>query len=790
MFEFIAKAVYINLEKRKDRKEEIEKELKKYFPEDKILRFNAIEDTRKGIGCSLSHIGVLEMAIENKWDNCLIVEDDLIWSNFDIGYEILEKLIKIKYDVIMLSSTYSDIDNKNYRLKKGQTTLAYLVSKSYYEILLENIKEGLKNLIETKIYHNFALDVYFKKLQEKDNWYGIFPNLCVQRPTYSDIEKNFRNYIAEGCYANHNTNFQMQISQIYLNEYDDTPPKSLQILIKKIKEICKNRNWVYKLYDKISLREFIKDNYDIEILNTYDSLYSFAYKSDIGRYCILNKLGGWYFDISMDIVNIPHMDKIIHCLSFRDILKIGAPWACCTGVMYSKPNNPVLQKAIKYIVENCKNEFYGHTALSPTGPEVVGKAFCDFGSHQGFLFGELKNLTPGNQVVNNAVIDYTGNIIAFTKKCRGGDLTPFSNNKGFNNYGELWQNGLIYDGDKNFGGYIPKNKSKNNFEKIGILSVIDKGENLEKILLFSNTIDIVLIILNNSPQILEKLNGKNNIIKLFPNMIFEDYTEYYKTGMKILFEDKNCELVINFKDFPFDIIAENYIEKVKNIFKKYNPELFSGYTSKIYPSYLASLDKNVKLLAQCEDYNIVVPSSTFRNLNQEEIKDNFFYRMIEKIGRIHCPSDENFIDINIDIPKIIYTFQNKNVDKWKELNQFYDIINFENEQEILKFLEVSIPNNNIEFLKNLIVFLKGGAFVDKDLAPIDLSKIIEDRIPFYTDLNKKFVASVKNHPFLRFYLNVLNIKIENVDLYSIIKGTLELNSLQVGNYETFKIIPS
>ena len=95
MFEFIEKVVYINLEHRKDRKEETEAELLKYFPAEKVVRFDAINQKPGSFGCCKSHIAVLEMAKENKWKNVLIVEDDASWDpRFDAQYLILEELIK------------------------------------------------------------------------------------------------------------------------------------------------------------------------------------------------------------------------------------------------------------------------------------------------------------------------------------------------------------------------------------------------------------------------------------------------------------------------------------------------------------------------------------------------------------------------------------------------------------------------------------------------------------------------------------------------------------------------
>ena len=194
MFDFIDRVVYINLEHRTDRRISIETELAKYFPPWKISRFDAIRNEKGYLGCTMSHIGVLELAISRGWKNCLIVEDDAVWSNFENGYLLLEKLVKQSYDVITFGTTFTTYDRDTYRLQSGQTTTAYLISSHYYQTYLNNVKEGLSKLVETDIVKQYALDVYWKILQSKDNWYCIMPGLMRQKDGYSDIEKRHTSY--------------------------------------------------------------------------------------------------------------------------------------------------------------------------------------------------------------------------------------------------------------------------------------------------------------------------------------------------------------------------------------------------------------------------------------------------------------------------------------------------------------------------------------------------------------------------------------------------------------------
>lgn len=190
----IEKVVYINLDHRKDRRIQIEKQLS-VFPEYKIIRFDAIYDKDRGhLGCSKSHIAVLEMAIANKWKNYLVVEDDMMWNMFQSGSQILTKLFNKNPDVIVLGGSAIDCDKITYKLKRCCCTTAYLVFDHYYQILLSNFKEGASLLEENYDSHNFyAIDQHWMKLQEQDNWYIVSPIMCLQRAGYSDINgKNER----------------------------------------------------------------------------------------------------------------------------------------------------------------------------------------------------------------------------------------------------------------------------------------------------------------------------------------------------------------------------------------------------------------------------------------------------------------------------------------------------------------------------------------------------------------------------------------------------------------------
>lgn len=189
MLEFIEKVIYINLEHRKDRREHIEKQLS-CFDSQKIVRLDAIYEKEKGhLGCSKSHAAALKLALENSWNNCLIVEDDAVWNKFETGIITLEKLSNNNFDVIMLGGTAVEYDKNTNKLFKCCCATAYLVNKHYYNNLLNIFNESINFLEKNYIPDVGAIDQIWHSLQKNDNWYIIIPCLMTQIKNYSDIEK-------------------------------------------------------------------------------------------------------------------------------------------------------------------------------------------------------------------------------------------------------------------------------------------------------------------------------------------------------------------------------------------------------------------------------------------------------------------------------------------------------------------------------------------------------------------------------------------------------------------------
>ena len=190
---------YINLEERTDRKKQVEGELNKLGWE--YERFNAIKNKNGRIGCSMSHLKLLQMAKEKDLEYVVIIEDDIQFLKPKYYSEKLQEYLEKSedHDVFVIAGNLrrpiKKLDGQLYQIYTCWTTTGYIVKNHYYDKMIENIKEGIVNLMkEPEKHYLYAIDAYWQKLQKEGKWVMILPRTVTQRPDYSDIEGREINY--------------------------------------------------------------------------------------------------------------------------------------------------------------------------------------------------------------------------------------------------------------------------------------------------------------------------------------------------------------------------------------------------------------------------------------------------------------------------------------------------------------------------------------------------------------------------------------------------------------------
>jgi len=204
MSQNLNKIFYINLDKRNDRKDEIEKELTNYNLFNNSERFSAIQIPDHGIlGCTMSHLEVIKIAKERKYKQVLILEDDFY---FTVSKEEFENQLTnffdlhISYNICMISYNLNSSSPTEYpyllKVLDGQTASGYIIHESFYDSMINLYEYAIPQLKKTRQHWIYANDQVWKKLQPTSNWYHLKRRIGKQSSGHSDnsdmyIEYNF-----------------------------------------------------------------------------------------------------------------------------------------------------------------------------------------------------------------------------------------------------------------------------------------------------------------------------------------------------------------------------------------------------------------------------------------------------------------------------------------------------------------------------------------------------------------------------------------------------------------------
>jgi mannosyltransferase OCH1-like enzyme len=193
-----------------------------------------------------------------------------------------------------------------------------------------------------------------------------------------------------------------------------------------------NPEYEYYFFDDYDCREFIKNNFNTDVLRSYDSLYPGAFKADLFRYCYIYINGGCYFD-NKYILRIPLRELIkinynnIYCKDRGDDLMFNST------IMGIK-NLPEIKCCIDNIVENVNNNFYGHISLSITGPHLFNK----YTHNKNIL---LKHYSSGNEYRESYVKIENTNVLFCNTHYKGYYYNP---NAVIESYENLYRQRLVY----------------------------------------------------------------------------------------------------------------------------------------------------------------------------------------------------------------------------------------------------------------------------------------------------------------------------------------------------------
>jgi GR25 family glycosyltransferase involved in LPS biosynthesis len=194
--------IFINLDSRVDRLVQVKAELLQWGIQNPE-RFNAVKTAKGAIGCTLSHIKCLELAKERNYPHVFICEDDIHCVDIPRMRAQLDEFYKASpgdtWDVLILGGNnappYRLLNDGLMQVYNCQTTTGYIVKQHYYDKLIANFREGIQHLMRNPANHReFAIDMYWKRLQQQDRWFMLVPLTITQRASYSNVEERDVDY--------------------------------------------------------------------------------------------------------------------------------------------------------------------------------------------------------------------------------------------------------------------------------------------------------------------------------------------------------------------------------------------------------------------------------------------------------------------------------------------------------------------------------------------------------------------------------------------------------------------
>lgn len=195
--DYFEKIYCINLDKRPDRWELVQKEFDKH--EINVTRYSAVDgqtltipitpfETMGQLGCLLSQLDVITKAKHDNLSSVLIMEDDVVFcDNFNEQLKLKMESLPVDWNMLFFGANHIippiKINEHIGRLQRAYSAHCYAINSNVYDLILK----GLERLKE-------PLDVTYANIQPFINAYVVNPHLVWQRPGYSDICENDVDY--------------------------------------------------------------------------------------------------------------------------------------------------------------------------------------------------------------------------------------------------------------------------------------------------------------------------------------------------------------------------------------------------------------------------------------------------------------------------------------------------------------------------------------------------------------------------------------------------------------------
>ena len=165
-----------------------------------------------------------------------------------------------------------------------------------------------------------------------------------------------------------------------------------------------NPEYEYQFFDDLMCENFIRDNFNLDVVNAFNGLIPGAFKADLFRYCFLYINGGVYSDID-NICEVP-LDSFINeedtFISVKDN-SFGNEGLIYNSFIACEKNQPILKKTIDLIVYNVLNKVYPNSGnkmadvLGISGPRCLAISLNNHINNRIFSDFKVGNITENSE---------------------------------------------------------------------------------------------------------------------------------------------------------------------------------------------------------------------------------------------------------------------------------------------------------------------------------------------------------------------------------------------------------
>jgi GR25 family glycosyltransferase involved in LPS biosynthesis len=192
---YFDKIYCINLDRRKDRWEETEKELKKWGLIDQVERYSAVDGNKINnnpynvnngeLGLIETHLSIIKDSKKNGYKNILLLEDDIEFTEEINKVESYFSSLPENWDILWFGGNHNKhmgnkinlINDKIIKCNQTYSTHCIGFNESIYDLVI--------NLLEKR---QKPVDVYYSDIQKGYECYSFNPSVALQRASYSDFQ--------------------------------------------------------------------------------------------------------------------------------------------------------------------------------------------------------------------------------------------------------------------------------------------------------------------------------------------------------------------------------------------------------------------------------------------------------------------------------------------------------------------------------------------------------------------------------------------------------------------------